>query len=199
MSLESPAVATPTAPKKTPKLPKKELHTSEIPLVQHPSFELPPLGEPVEHPDNHIAVVEKDRLHKEWLDAIAFGEQAVTIRITPGQEPWASPYAEAWIEGRPIEVLDRGKWIFPRPPACGVMKGVPVTTKRKYVEVLMRSLTEHIKTRVVAPTDPNEDYQNFLDRHHTANVPLSILHDSCPDPGKAREWATRTLGLGYSA
>jgi hypothetical protein len=93
-----------------------------------------------------------------------------------------------WVNGKGAEVLVNGKWVeFGYLPVSQML-----TTKRKYVEVLLRSKRDSVNTNVIERD--NEDPQNIIERSTTSTALFSIIEDRNP---RGAEWATelrRRLG-----
>lgn len=180
------ASAVAEAPVKKVKL-KKERHTHEHQAAKPKDIVMPPLGESVPSNNNLVQSVEAP-LNKEYLDALAFNEDKLTIIISPSSEKFAPKYVDCWVNGRGIEVLmPNGKWIE--------FKAIPVAkrvvTKRKYVEVLIRMKRQDVTT-VVINNDPTQDPINKLDRIEAVVHGITIVHDPSP---KGAEWFNRLVQL----
>ena len=75
---------------------------------------------------------------KSYLDELAFMEEPVTIRLEPSAEKNAPAWFPASVNGEGAEVLQPdGRWLHMAEGYLPV--GRRVTTKRKYVEVLLRA------------------------------------------------------------
>jgi hypothetical protein len=81
-------------------------------------------------------------------------------------------------------VLNNGQWL----EIEWLPIGVPLTTKRKYVEVLARSKPDAITT---VHDDANvERPRNTVRRRTSAQYPLSVIQD--PNP-RGHEWLSRIM------
>jgi hypothetical protein len=125
---------------------RKEIHSSETPIEQKRDV----VKDPQAHRDEgDIVKGNPDALKKDYLDRLAFMEEAVTIRIEPGAEENAPQHVMLCVNGRGCEVLLNGKWkSF---PGGWIPIGKVLTIKRKYVEVLARSKIDRIETIVPEP------------------------------------------------
>lgn len=153
---------------------RRELHMGDINIEQKAS-----IGSIDDHkPD--IILAEPDT-SLDYLDLLAFNEEPVTIRLEPTPEKFASRWVPCWVNGKGAEVLVNGKWIeFGYLPVSQ-----PLTIKRKYVEVLIRSKRDTIQTTVIERD--NEDPQNMIERSTSSTAMFSVLEDRNP---KGADWAT---------
>lgn len=154
---------------------RHELHTESAPIEQ-----LPPIV--TDSLDREPEVIFADRIESnDYLDALAFNEDAVTIRIEPGIEENAPQFHPCWVNGKGAEVLVNGRWLeFKHFPVAEVL-----TTKRKYLEVLLRSKRNSIITHIVE--QPGRDPINEVRRPTSATMAISIIHDPSP---RAAAWMT---------
>jgi hypothetical protein len=156
---------------------KKELHTSDLKVGQQPPIILD--DNPIDH-ENVILPV-GNHLQPSYLASLAFAEEPVTIRIERSAEKFSPMVVDAWVNGKGAEAFINGKWI-----ECGFLPvGIPVITKRKYVEVLARSKVDTVNTNVVKHEN-HED--NIIDRTTHSKVPFTIIKDANP---VGTEWLTK--------
>lgn len=143
----------------------------------HPIEQLPPIGTDIYQREPEIQLV--DRIDdKDWLETLAFNEDPVTIRIEESAEENAPQYHLVQVNGRGAEVLIDGKWlIFGYLPV-----GLQVVTKRKYLEVLLRSKRTRI-THMQDDAGPNPALMNVAHRATSATMAVSIIHDPSPRAG----------------
>lgn len=139
-------------------------------------------------PGPGIAIAEK-MPKQDYMDAVKFGEDPVTVVITPSSDRTAARYVYCAVNGRPAEVWDgqRKVWLsFKYLPV-----GVPLTVKRKYLEVLARARTDTFRTESTTPTPlPNQD--GFQLHSETSVVaPFNVRHD--PAGAKGHEWYSRVI------
>ena len=153
-------------------------HTNDVKIEQKKPIETR------EDVDN--VIIAEPNLQKDYADALAFAEEPVTIRIERSSEKFAPKVVDLWCNGKGAEVLTNGRWVEMK---C-LPVGVPVTTKRKYVEILFRSKVDSIETNVVKEPDSE---RNMIDRHTSARSPLSIIRDDNP---LGVEWASRMVRAG---
>lgn len=158
-----------------------ELHSSDFPIEQKPVI--------VDPADRVLDVVQApaDVLEKEYSAALAFAEQPVTILIQPSGEKFAARTVDLWVNGKGAEVLVEGRWVETRI----LPVGMPVTTKRKYVEVLLKSKRDAVQTNVTE--EESESPVNAIFRNTTAVSPLSIIRDNDP---RGAEWIARLVRYG---
>lgn len=150
----------------------QELHTADIKIEQKPRIETrEDLAEEI--------VVSPEALQKEYAAALAFAEEPVTIRIERSSEKFAPKAIDLWCNGKGAEVMMNGRWVEMRV----LPVGIPVTTKRKFVEILARSKVDSVET-VVGGMD-EEHPRNAIDRHTSSKAPFSVIEDRNP---KGVEW-----------
>lgn len=163
--------------------PVRELSTADMAVGQMPPIVFPEHG----LPDRERIVEPLDRMPADdYLSALKFAEEPITIRIERSSEKFAPHSVDCWVNGIGAEVLMRGKWL-----QLGYLPvGHAVTTKRKYVEVLARSKTDTVQTEVKKFEDGEE---NLNPIHTSQKTPFSVLRDENPRGG---EWLTRLLAEG---
>lgn len=146
-----------------------ETHTSDYKLEQRPDILLPESGA-----IDRVDVISAEATDREQLANLAFAEEPVEIMIDPPNEQFQPVAVDCWVNGRTPEVLVNGKWYSK--PALPI--GVPVTTKRKYVEVLIRARPDNVRT-LHESTDV-ERPENRVSRTTRSSYALSILRDDSP-------------------
>lgn len=154
----------------------KEIHSSDTPIQQKA---------PVETDEDRQTVVTapQDALDKDYQSALAFNEQPVTIRLERSGQRHAPMWVEVFCNGKPAEWFLNGRWVEAR----FLPVGVPVTTKRKYVEILARSKVDEVTTQV----QKLEDHErNLVNRLTSAFAPFSVLEDKDP---RGAEWLSRLV------
>lgn len=164
------------------KMPAPEVHTADLPIGQPPEIKMPEHGLPER---GEVILVDKP-LEREHADALAFAEEPITIRIEPSAEENAPLVVDCWVNGKGAEVFVNGKWLeFNCLPV-----GMPVTTKRKYVEVLARSKVDRIRT-IEENRQPGDNEDGFkMRRSSSSKSVFSVLNDKNP---KGAEWLTRLM------
>ena len=166
---------------------RRETHTGDTPPPQHSDIIMP--NGPLDHPED-VIVADKP-VSNSHLEAIKFAEDPVMVILNPSNEENEPQFRECWVNGRGIEFLTSdGKW---RPNWPGVTPGyapigVEFTTKRKYVEILIRASADRVKTihedtNVAMPV-------NRVSRTTARTAPMSVISDASP---KGRQWLTEML------
>jgi hypothetical protein len=142
------------------------------------------LEDPFVRPDPDIFVPENDVLPAD-LDKLAFNEEPVKILIHRSGEKFSPKTTDlVAVNGIKAEMLFRNGWV-----QMGFLpRGVPLYTKRKYVEQLAHSkttsyATRHEGTEVERP-------QNWTDPNTTPSVLFSVLEDKNP---LGVEWLSEIL------
>lgn len=161
----------------------KEISTSDLKVGQQPRIVLTADDE-IDH-ENVIIPVDTP-LMSEHARLLAFAEEPVTIRIAQSSEKFAPKVVDAWVNGKGAEVLMNGKWV----ELGWLPVNIPVTTRRKYVEILARSKTDALSTQVVKHEESEE---NNIDRNTSSKTVFSVIDDKSP---LGVEWLTRLLMEG---
>lgn len=165
----------------TRKYTKREVSTSEMPVAQTASVDLTDLVNLIRNPS--LQTTGEKPLQPDYLKALAFAEEPVTISI---EENSRSDYPETHVF---VQSAGNGAEIFLNNQWCTVTWlpiGQVITTKRKYLEILLRSKSDHVRTQhddatVAVP-------QNKLNRRTSGNYPVTIIQDANP---LGFEWASR--------
>ena len=166
-----------------PKHAGKALHSEDIPQQQPPEISLA-FNKPLERGES-IEPIDKP-LDDDYTVALLMAEDPITIQIEPGMEENAPRVVDCWVNGKGAEVLDpiTNKWLEIN---CLPIGG-PITTKRKYVEVLARSKLDNVQTKT---GDMRQEHpENRIVRNTSRKAVFSVLHD--PNP-KGREWLIRLM------
>lgn len=132
--------------------------------------------------DRGPEVVTVDRLpNQDYLDELAFNEEPVTIRLEPTAEKNAPSSFPVWVNGKGCEVFSNGRWF----EMIYIPVGQIITTKRKYVEVIIRAKIDTVHTEVREPESemPNNVVRRFTSAVHS----FSIIEDRSP---KGVAWLT---------
>lgn len=130
-------------------------------------------------------------LMKDEADALAFNEEVLRILIHRSDDEDLASNVTDFIAVNGIKaevIMHNGQWL-----ALGYLpKGIPIYTKRKYVEQLARAKMDKIKTRVEDITDSAGagGKENHVDRFTKAVSAFSVLEDKNPKGG---EWLSRLL------
>jgi hypothetical protein len=159
-----------------------EIHTGDMKVGQQPSISL---DGPLDH--EQVIIPVDTPLETEQTKNLAFAEEPVTIRIEPSSEKFAPKVVDCWVNGVGAEVFMNGRW-----HKLGVLPvGIPVTTKRKYVEVIARSKQDTVSTISGKPGDENPE--NRIERNTYHKAPFSVISDKNP---VGAEWLTRLMAEG---
>lgn len=153
----------------------REFHSDKLKIDQLP----PIVGE--DRPVGEVILAD-ETIRQEYLEELAFMEEPVTIRIEPGTDRFAANWVSVWVNGRGAEVLVDGKWReWKHLPTAEIL-----TTKRKYLEVIIRA-----KLTTIATPDKDEQAYvavgNRILRPTTPSVSFSVLEDRNP---RGTAWMT---------
>lgn len=174
-----------TAAKNNPvNRPARETHTADTAVT-----ELEPVNLALDQDlvRERIVIPPAGPLDKVYADALAFAEEPVTIMIAKGVEKYAADHVSCWCNGDPAEVFIRGTWVK--------MGWLPVnrqiTTKRKYVEILLRSKQTSYTTQHASESqDSNAHIDNHVVPNTSRKVQLSVIGDTS---AKGAEWLQNLL------
>lgn len=160
--------------------------TDDVKVEQKSDYTFP-MHDPFVRPNGGIQVADPEVLKKDYADSLAFNEEPVEVMVLPSTEKFGAKTVECWVNGVGIEIWDRQ---FGWYPSGSIRRGEPVITKRKYIEVLLRSKTDDYKTNVIERR--GEEPENKLVTATSYNYPLQIIRDDNP---KGREWFRRLAGM----
>lgn len=165
---------------------RKPIHTADMPISYKDDIDL---NKPIVHGESLIHIAGDALPNKAYLDELSFMEEPVTVRIEENsRSDFPETHVPVFVQGKEAEVLQNGKWI----PIGWLPIGVPLTTKRKYVEVLARSRSDSIKT--VHDDATVERPRNTLNRRSSSNYPLSVMEDKNP---RGHQWLSNIM-LGHA-
>ena len=149
-------------------MPRQELHSEQLPKIE----QMPPIGD---HSTYDGDIVLTDRTHnQDYLDELQFMEDPVMIRLEPSADKNAAGAFPVWCNGKGAEILVNGRWI-----ECPYLPvGQILTTKRKYLEIIVRAKVDTIHTvvREVDSERPNNQINRFTSAVHS----FSIIEDRNP-------------------
>lgn len=172
------------APKSNTKK-RSELHTEGMEIRQKDSIVFPDLDQAFER-DADVEIVPEKQLIKERMEALAFNEEPIMIRIEPSSEKNAPKCVDCWVNGRGAEVFDThdNRWY-----SYGALPvGKVIITRRKYVEVLARSKRDEISTEIIGKD--SERPENVTHRSTSQRATFSVIDDRSK---KGAEWLRRLL------
>lgn len=161
--------------------PRPELHSAEIGIEQKATIESR------EDLAAEVITAPEDVLKADYAQELAFNEEPITIRIERSSEKYAPRVVDAWCNGKGAEVLVQGRWV----ETAYLPVGIPVTTKRKYVEILARSKIDSVNTKV--EDRDSEHPTNLVERSTSSRAPFSVIEDRNP---KGAAWLTGLVRFG---
>lgn len=166
-----------------PRRSRKTIDTGDLEVGQQSDIDI---TDSVQHGESIALVTEDVNKNQAYLDQLKFNEEPVTILIADNSRSTDTPetHVPVAVNGRGAEVLMNGKWV----EMCWLPINQELTTKRKYVEVIVRSKSDTIGTKHDDATV--ERPRNMIERRTSAKYPISILQDDNP---KSREWYTRLM------
>lgn len=165
---------------------KPEVNSGDFPVGQKDPIHLS-LDEMPDREKIAIAPAMDGGKHlSKYMSDLAFGEEPVTIRIEPGQGKFAPKVWDCWVNGVGAEQLINGQWV----KKGWLPVGRAVTTKRKYVENLLRAKHDNVQTNVIRQRESEE---NVIERYTSNATPVTIIHDDSP---ASRDWIEKILREG---
>lgn len=164
-------------------MPRTELHSETMPIEQKPTIS----DDPDEY-EGDVVLVDPSIAIKEYAAALAFNEEPLIIRIEPSSEKNASNVFPIWCNGKGAEILINGRWI----ECAHLPVGQVFTTKRKYVEILVRAKVDRLETNIVEQNGdmPNNKVSRFSSAVHS----FSVIEDRNP---RGVEWMTELRRRNY--
>ena len=159
---------------------KRSIHSEEIGLTQKDDIDL---DKQIIHGESLPNVGGAFQANKDYMAQLAFNEEPVTIIIEENtRSDFPETHVPVQVAGRGAELLINGKWA----EVGWLPVGQEITTKRKFVEVLVRSKTDTVNT---IHEDANvERPRNSVQRRTSAMYPISVLVDENP---MGRAWLTQ--------
>lgn len=147
---------------------RQELHSDTLPKVE----QRPPVADPSTYGGD---IVLTEQTHKQaYLDELQFMEEPITIRIEPSADRNAPAWMSVWVNGKGAEVFMNGQWLeFKHLPVAQVL-----ITKRKYVEVIIRTKTDTVATKIL--DQDSERPNNVITRFTSPVHSFSIIDDPNP-------------------
>lgn len=161
---------------------RKALHSDTVKIEQ----KAPIIGDVKQKDrDSEIILVDKP-LNKDYLDALAFAEDPVTVILNPSSQENAPTMFPVWVNGKGAEVFQNGRW-----DEIGYLPvGRPLTIKRKVLEVIIRAKIDRVTTVHEELDGRPENIINRVNRATSAVHSFSIIND--PNP-KGAAWATEMI------
>lgn len=161
---------------------RKKYSSDDFKIPQRETIHIAPLGQALDQ-SSEIVVVSEKAMHKKYLEALAFANEAIMIELEPPMEDNPPHCHPCWVQGKGAEIFHDGRWI-----AYGAFPyGVKIITRRKYAEVLLRSK----RTRIASGyTKFERTEDNWIKPSTTATVMMRIHEDRSP---LAKEWLERSI------
>lgn len=142
----------------------RELSSDDLPIREVPELD-------TDDRSGDLILASADMLNKDYADELAFMEEYVEVYLNRGREKHSPLFEQFGVNGKII-------W---------VQVETPTRIKRKYVEVMARSMPMDITTQ--SGESPGDELTfNKVQRHLSANFSFSILND--PNP-KGPAWLAK--------
>jgi hypothetical protein len=149
-------------------LARQELHSETLPKVE----QMPDIKDPAAY-DGDIILTDR-AINQDYLDELAFMEEAVTIRLEPSSDKNAAMAFPVWCNGKKAEVFQGGRWI-----EIGYLPvGVVMVVKRKVLEIIIRAKTDRVETKIL--DESGERPNNVISRFTSPVHSFSIIEDQNP-------------------
>ena len=166
-----------------------EINTGDMQIDQPPRIAMPDDGLPDRENIVVAAAGSKALESSKYMRSLQFNEDPVTIIIAPDQGKNPAPCVDVWVNGKGAEQLIGGQWVT----KGWLPVNRPVTTRRKYVEVLIRSKPMAVNT--YSPKLAEEDVrsgkqENVIDRNVRPSNAISVVGDENP---AGREWLQKLM------
>lgn len=147
-----------------------EVHSETLPKPEQHA----PITDPSAY-DGDIVLTDRAP-NQDYLDKLAFMEEPVTIRLEPSSDKNAAGAFPVWCNGRAAEVFINGRW---HEYSGGYLPvGQVLTTKRKYLEVIIRAKIDTVHTKIQEMD--SERPHNRIDRFTSPVHSFSIIEDRNP-------------------
>ena len=162
----------------------KELNTGDMPINQCEAIDMD--ESPLLRTGQSLIAVDIE-LDQSYLQALAFAEEPVCIRIEKSSQKNPPKTVPCWVDGVGAEVFKDGKWY-----KLGFLPiGQPIITRRKYVEVIARAKIDTINTE---HDSESREESGFIDNSApistSAVYPFSMIRDNNP---KGADWLTKIM------
>jgi hypothetical protein len=153
---------------------RQELHSDSMKIEQRAPIS--------DSSDCEGDVILTERTHnQDYIAELAFMEEPVTIRLEPSAEKNAVGAFPVWVNGKPAEVFQNGRWY-----EIGYLPvGRELIVKRMVLEVIIRAKTDTVHTRIIGENSDNPN--NAVNRFTSPVHSFSIISD--PNP-RGAAWAT---------
>lgn len=159
---------------------RREVNTADMPIHQKADVVLPTSGAIERDPE---VIAAERQMDQGYYDALEFNEGEITIIIAQSSEKFAPKFIDIWCNGKGAEIKQGNKWLV-----TGALPiGAPVTTRRKYVEILANSKIDTVTTPEVKPGDPQDER---VIRQTNSRAVFSVMGDVSP---REQEWLRRIL------
>ena len=158
--------------------------TEDVKIEQRPDQVIPELGEPIDDGRQNVIKLPNGYTDKEWKayqEKLAMAEDPILINVMMAGEGSQEATTTDFIgvNGKGVEVLNNGRWVS----QGYLFMEQPVTIKRKYLEVMLRSKRDKIET--VFYKLPDGKTINIAKKNTAGQYQIQILQDKNP---KGIEW-----------
>ena len=160
-----------------------EVHSDDIKIEQRPAPQDP------NDREGDVIIVDASALaKKDFLDALAFMEEPVTIRLEPSADRHAIAVFPVWCNGEPAQIWENGGWN----PIGWLPVGRVIIIKRKILEIIVRTKLDTLKAEWAR--DQDGDPHNTIQRYTSAVHSFSVIEDKNP---RGVAWLTEMRRRNY--
>lgn len=160
---------------------RQELSNESVTIEQKPPID------DIDKYDGDVVLVERIE-EQDQLAALAFNEEPVTIRLQPSPEKNAAMVFPIWVNGKPAEVFQRGRW-----EEIGYLPVAQVlVVKRKVLEVIIRAKVDTVSTAIMNPESERPD--NRTNRFTSPVHSFTIIEDRNP---RGSAWASELMRRNF--
>lgn len=129
-------------------------------------------------------------LNQAYMEALAFAEEPVCIRIEKSTQKNPPKTVPCWVQGKGAEIFKDGKWWV-----LGFLPiGTPIITRRKYIEAIARAKVDTVDTEHASAAQFTTGAVNYIENKVCINTsalyPLSVIRDNNP---KGADWLTKIM------
>lgn len=156
---------------------RNELHSDSVKIEQRSQVN------DLDSYDGDVIIGEKIG-NADYLAELSFMEEPVLIRMEPSSEPNAAGAVPVWCNGKGAEVFHNGRWN----EITYLPVGHELTIRRKILEVLLRSKTDTVHTRII--DEHGDRPNNVVNRFTRSANSVSVIEDRNP---RGRAWASEMI------
>lgn len=174
--------------------PGREINTGDLKIEQRATIDLDTVESTLLRDGDSIVLAEAQTKEEaaDYQAQLAFNEEPIEVRIERSSEKNAPRWVPCCVNGRGAEVFDPAakRW-----QVLGALPlGVPIITRRKYMEVLALAKQDSVDTRPPTTTEilNGTNDVNEVEITTSAKYPFSVLRDNNP---RGADWLNKLMYL----